>query len=452
MLLQVALLRNCIITMQKEDLGAIFKNINGEWLKVIKSNDLKPLLVNALTSIKSTSTDVICPKYNEILECFRYRGPQDTKVVIMGQDPYYGPGEAHGLAFSVKNGNMPPSLRNIKTAIYNSCNQRLESGNLSHWAEQGVLLLNARLTTELGTPCAVNHKHWESFTNKLIEWIDVNIPGVIFVLWGNFAKNKSKFINNGIVMTYTHPSPLADKTLRPQYKFANCKHFKEINDILTARGCDAIKWGERSTSGIDGGIDGGIIDDAANSTDASNTANNPSQCSKLLKDCVDNVVFVDGACHGNGKTTAKASYGFCFKRGPLEGYSEAKQLPSAPIPTNNRGELLAIINALKHIENNVKAVGNTTRIRIVSDSRYCIGIFSEWLDNWVKKGTVEDMKNPDLLNELLSIKKSLIALGFEFTIQYYPSHTPEPNNKDSEDYFLWYGNFMADKLATEAIN
>ncbi len=171
-----------------------------------------------------------------------------VRVVILGQDPYHGPGQAHGLCFSVPDGcAIPPSLVNI----YKELNRDLglaipASGNLQHWAEQGVLLLNAVLTVERGQAAAHQGKGWERFTDRIISELNAHRKGLVFLLWGSYAKKKGAVIddNRHLVLTAPHPSPLS-----AHRGFIGCKHFSTVNAWLESRGEEPIRWCHSSAGG-----------------------------------------------------------------------------------------------------------------------------------------------------------------------------------------------------------
>ncbi|MDX1705315.1 uracil-DNA glycosylase [Pseudidiomarina sp.] len=180
----------------------------------------------------------IYPPADQVFNAFRLTPLHKVKVVIIGQDPYHGPGQAHGLCFSVPEGvKKPPSLRNIFKALKNDFPDYEEPnhGNLEHWAEQGVLLLNAVLTVEEGKA----HSHagwgWERFTDKVIEQIDRHCEGVVFLLWGSYAQKKADFVdaNRHHVMKTAHPSPLS-----AHRGFLTCGHFAATNRLLD----EPIDW------------------------------------------------------------------------------------------------------------------------------------------------------------------------------------------------------------------
>jgi len=167
---------------------------------------------------------------------------ETIKVVILGQDPYHGESQAHGLSFSVPDGiKIPPSLRNIYKELATSIDgyQIPESGNLQHWAEQGILLLNAVLTVEKSNAGSHAKQGWELFTDNMISEINHSQQGVIFLLWGSYAHKKGALIdtNKHTVLKSTHPSPLS------AYRgFLGCGHFKQVNEILHNRGATEIVW------------------------------------------------------------------------------------------------------------------------------------------------------------------------------------------------------------------
>jgi len=182
------------------------------------------------------------PKGSAIFAAFNHTSFFDTKVVIIGQDPYHGPNQANGLCFSVADGlPHPPSLVNIFKEIKTDTGQAYpESGNLERWAKQGVLLLNATLTVRAHTAGSHQNKGWETFTDAVIKILSSKREGLIFLLWGSFAKKKSKLIDTTkhYILTSGHPSPLsANRGLW----FGN-KHFSKTNALLNQQGIPAILW------------------------------------------------------------------------------------------------------------------------------------------------------------------------------------------------------------------
>ena len=162
------------------------------------------------------------------------------KVVILGQDPYHGPGQAHGLSFSVSAGvTAPPSLKNIFKEIESDLDVKMSGyPDLEKWARQGVLLLNAVLTVRAGAPTSHSKIGWEEFTDAVMRYISDNCEGVVFLLWGNFARSKSALIDHSRhhVLEAAHPSPLA------RGAFFGCRHFSKTNALLEAQGKTPIDW------------------------------------------------------------------------------------------------------------------------------------------------------------------------------------------------------------------
>lgn len=183
----------------------------------------------------------IYPDMYKIYEALRLTSYQDTKVVILGQDPYHGPGQAHGLAFSVQKGvAMPPSLLNIYRELESDLGCYIpNNGCLVPWAQQGVLLLNTSLTVIAGQANSHRNRGWEILTDRIIQLLNEKLTSVVFLLWGNNAKSKSTFITNKrhLVLTSVHPSPLSANR-----GFFGCKHFSRANDFLIGTGQQVIDW------------------------------------------------------------------------------------------------------------------------------------------------------------------------------------------------------------------
>ena len=183
----------------------------------------------------------IYPSVDNIFAAFHHTPFNTVKVVLIGQDPYHGEGQAHGLSFSVPEGfPLPPSLLNIFKELNNEYGWPIvRKGTLTKWAKQGVLLLNATLTVKAGSPGTHQNKGWENFTDAVISKISAEKNGVVFLLWGNFAHAKEKLIDTSkhYILKAAHPSPLS------AYKgFFNCGHFKQTNDLLIKAGVSPIDW------------------------------------------------------------------------------------------------------------------------------------------------------------------------------------------------------------------
>ena len=186
-------------------------------------------------------THTIYPNMYDIFNALKYTGFAQTKVVILGQDPYHGPGQAHGLCFSVKRGvEPPPSLKNIFQELHDDLGiPQPDHGELTAWARQGVLLLNTVLTVREHVPNSHKGKGWESFTDRVIELLNEKQTPVVFLLWGANARNKAKIVNNPIhiKLEAPHPSPLSAYN-----GFFGCKHFSKANAWLMKTGQTPIDW------------------------------------------------------------------------------------------------------------------------------------------------------------------------------------------------------------------
>lgn len=212
------------------------------WNEILKDEFNKEYYLNLRKFLKEEySTKIIYPPMYDIFNALKYTDYNDVKVVILGQDPYHGEGEAHGLAFSVKeNIPIPPSLKNIYKELNASLGCYIpNNGYLKKWADQGVLLLNASLTVRKDMANSHRNKGWEIFTNEVIKKLNLRDKPVIFMLWGNNAKEKIQFIDRGKhhLLMSVHPSPLSASR-----GFFGCNHFGKANEILRAMGEKEIDW------------------------------------------------------------------------------------------------------------------------------------------------------------------------------------------------------------------
>lgn len=213
------------------------------WDDFFKEEEQKEYYQNLMKQInKAYETTNVFPPKNKIFAAFNLTALKDTKVVLLGQDPYHGAGQAQGLAFStpsdVKN---PPSMRNILKEIEDDLGRRslCESGDLSSWAEDGVLLINAILTVEEAKAKSHHKMGWEIFTDNLIKFISKNLSDVVFILWGSSAIKKTKIIDESKhhIISGVHPSPLS------AYRgFFGSKHFSKTNEILKSLNKQTINW------------------------------------------------------------------------------------------------------------------------------------------------------------------------------------------------------------------
>jgi uracil-DNA glycosylase len=217
--------------------------IHESWKNVLKEEFDKPYfrdLVDFLHKEKSEGK-VIYPPGPKIFRAFDLTPFDQVRVVILGQDPYHGPGQAEGLSFSVPHGiKLPPSLQNIYKEIESDTGISTagRDGSLIHWAEQGVFLLNAVLTVRASEPTSHSKIGWTNFTDAVIKALSDHKEGVIFLLWGNYARSKRDLIDHSRhhVLEAAHPSPLA------RGAFFGCRHFSQTNNILMKQGKNPIKW------------------------------------------------------------------------------------------------------------------------------------------------------------------------------------------------------------------
>lgn len=184
---------------------------------------------------------VVYPEQDNIFKALKLTPYSNVKVVIVGQDPYHGENEANGLSFSVSPGiKLPPSLKNIYKELYDDLKiDRKDNGDLTDWAEQGVLLLNAVLTVEKDKPASHRNIGWELLTDYIIKTLNEKKEPIVFILWGNFAKNKAKLITNQrhLIITSSHPSPFSAR-----YGFFGSKPFSKANNFLISNDISPIKW------------------------------------------------------------------------------------------------------------------------------------------------------------------------------------------------------------------
>ena len=217
--------------------------IEESWKAVLKEEFEQPYFQSLATFLRNAKSNgkTIYPPGSLIFNAFNTTPFDQVKVVILGQDPYHNPGEAMGLSFSVPKGvRIPPSLRNIYKEINDDLGLPIPNhGDLTRWAEQGVFLLNAMLTVEKNKPRSHQKIGWQDFTDAVIRKLSEQREGLVFMLWGGFAKKKAVLINGGKhkLLMAAHPSPLAGGA------FFGSKHFSQANAYLEAQGKEPIDWG-----------------------------------------------------------------------------------------------------------------------------------------------------------------------------------------------------------------
>ena len=217
-------------------------NLGNDWDALLKEEFKKEYYLQLREFLKTEYfTRTVYPPMNDIFNALKYTSYSNTRVVILGQDPYHGKGQAHGLCFSVKEGTPPPpSLKNIFKELKNELDiPEPPTGELNGWAKQGVLLLNTTLTVREATPQSHKGKGWEILTDKIIELINEKSTPVVFMLWGSNARTKKSLITNPkhLVLECAHPSPLSAYN-----GFFGCGHFSKANAFLSSAGEPTIDW------------------------------------------------------------------------------------------------------------------------------------------------------------------------------------------------------------------
>ena len=215
--------------------------INKKWDIILEEEFKKDYFKKLGMFVKNEyKNKMIFPPYENIFDALRFTDYDEVKVVVLGQDPYHGLGEAHGLSFSVReNVKMPPSLQNIFKELYNDLGIKRTKSDLTDWAKEGVLLLNSIMTVEKDRPLSHKNKGWETFTDTVISKLNEREEPVIFLLWGSFARSKKELITNSKhkIIESVHPSPLSASR-----GFFGSKPFSKINNYLKSIDKEEINW------------------------------------------------------------------------------------------------------------------------------------------------------------------------------------------------------------------
>jgi uracil-DNA glycosylase len=215
--------------------------IEPSWKRALKTEFEKPYFSSLAEFVRNEYlAETVYPPPKFVFRAFDLTPFSDVSAVILGQDPYHGKGQAHGLCFSVpEKVPIPPSLKNIYKEIVHDIGGNMPShGNLEHWARQGVLLLNATLTVRASTPGSHQRKGWEDFTDAVIKTLSDQKDHLVFILWGRYARDKKELIDGEkhLILESAHPSPFSATA------FFGCKHFSKTNEYLSAHGRKPIQW------------------------------------------------------------------------------------------------------------------------------------------------------------------------------------------------------------------
>lgn len=402
----------------------LIDGLPADWREIIMNPDSLVHLKKALNGLQpyAPKFEKLCPSIEDVFNAFKLTPYWETKVIIIGQDPYQTPGFAHGLCFSVQMDiKIPPSLNNIYKALMNTgvITRKPTHGCLQNWAAQGILMLNASLTTEIQKPGA--HKFWHAWTDWLIKYLSDNRENLIFLLWGKDAQRRGEYVDpkKHYVFEWIHPSPMA-QGVPDHLQFKVCDHFTSTSDIYEYLYGRTIDWNPTSTT----------------------------------------FVYTDGSCPNNGTSRAKAGYGVYFQSGPLHKLKIASPLPKALYngeemkQTNIRAEMLAAIDALT-VYAESGCIGDFI---MIIDCEIVVKTINIWLKDWYRKNLIEKRKNPDLLWKLKSALDSVRSFqkehGLTFKVEHIYSHVPKNNapDKGTKEYKMWKGNNIVDVLAKEGVN
>jgi uracil-DNA glycosylase len=349
------------------NIQSMFRGVGKDWIKIFTSDKLRPHLAKAIDELKKENIKKITPPVNDIFNFARHTPYDKLKVVIIGQDPYPKEGDANGCAFSSDSKTVPSSLKNIYKCLKNKghINEIPKTSNLTYWARQGVLLLNAALTTQIGKS-NIHSEIWKPFTDELIKYISSDMEGLIqFVLWGNEAQKKIPLIDSECpTHTWKHPSPLA-QNCDEKDKFINCDSFDKVNEFIT----DQLE-----ETPIDWNVSPNYL------------------------------VYTDGACSGNGKgILSKSGYAVYFTKGPFAGNVYYEKLAPTIYKkeiiygSNIRAEGFAILYAIEK----VAELDYDCVLTLVTDSEFWINMIKDYIPSWKNKGIdFETKKNPDLVIKL----------------------------------------------------
>lgn len=215
--------------------------INKNWDIILEDEMKKEYFKNLGVFVKNEYRTKTCyPQYKDIFNALRYTDYDEVKVVILGQDPYHGENEAHGLSFSVLDGvKRPPSLNNIFKELYDDLGVKRTTNDLTSWATQGVLLLNSIMSVVKDTPLSHKGRGWEIFTDDIIRYLNEREKPIVFILWGSYARSKKELITNKnhYIIESAHPSPLSANR-----GFFGSKPFSKTNNFLVKNGMEPINW------------------------------------------------------------------------------------------------------------------------------------------------------------------------------------------------------------------
>ncbi len=393
----------------------MFSNISDNWVQILKTDDLEAI-VEILKNKPTT------PKLEQIFEFARLTQLETAKLVILGQDPYPTPGDAHGLAFSCMNG-IPASLKNIYKCLLkqNLISEYPETGDLTNWAKQGVLLINTALTTTPNKSLA-HADIWRDYTADLITRLSKLKP-MVFILWGEKAKAlRNNIDNKSVVLEWGHPSPLARNA-----KFVDCTNFAEANVVLEKLGEKPIDW----------------------------NVGDSGPANKLSSEFGDRteVVFTDGSCFPNKACPQSVGgYAAVFAYGSMKDVILYGNIANeVEYATNQRAEGIAILQSMKYLR---KCLDKWDSLVIITDSQFWIDMFQKYMPAWAKKNQFGEKKNPDLTVQMWDYYCDLTKTKQKkISFKHVRSHNKAgwgDAPRESYEYFCYLNNDYVDQLAEHA--
>ncbi len=411
--------------MNREQIASIFAELTDTSRNIL----VKTLSTPLITAIQAINKEALpfVPPANHILECFKVCPFESTRVVLLGQDPYIKPNEAHGLSFSTLATTTPPSLKKIYDCmVATGCLQGHPTTNdLTPWAKQGVLLLNTALTTQLGKSDA-HATYWQAYTDGIISELNKQHDGLIFILLGTKAQAKRKLIDTKkhSILEWGHPSPLnpANRDKESPSNFIRCDVFHRTNSLLESAGKPTISWV------LEGSHREPVL--------AVTPCPMPTSAPIIHPVSVSYRLYTDGGAIANGKTNCQASWAYIIyaPNGSVYKYAAGRVAPSEHGESNNRGELSAIFLGVMEFARG----GFDAPLIILSDSEYSLKSVSLWYPEWVRKNKLADKKNLDLI---AGITQACSKLSVNY--RHVAAHRDEPM-RTHPTYCDWDANDIVD--------
>lgn len=430
-------------------------NISEEWLNIIYKDETKQLLDRIYEQVRD-DLEHATPSIENWFNWCRATPLNNIKIVILGQDPYFKAGWAHGLSFSCLSG-VPPSLKNIYKCLlrYKLIHTIPKHGDLTSWSTQGILLLNSALSTKIGK--AGDHMGmWLPYTQLIIKKICKyhynNGEQLIFMLWGKFAQNFHHFIDCDfhIILNWLHPSPLAQRVSDKKLLFTNCDHFLHANTFLTDDDKKPIDWNSINKINIDK-PDKPKKSDKPDKPKKSNKSKKYVDAKSILDINLSHyIAFTDGGCHPNNKSAkSRAGWALVFVSGHLKDKLVYGNLDVDKHSASNiRAEGMAIIRSL---EEAYASPHDWKKLTIITDCKFWVDMIETFMPRW-DKNTFAEKSNPDLTKRMWSMYKKL-SKKKEIQFMHVKSH-----NKDgwssfedgSFEKFCYIQNDYVDKMCNFA--